>query len=773
MGFNASLVAVGGFVFSALWAARMLHTHAEPHVWHDPSERWILGLCFVAYLIAWMPLWLLPLDYAWLKPDTQCSELPLLSWLRFTWMLVYFANLTVGYLTNDFARTYVDVGGFSTKRKTALALKELRMYYGVLVSIALVVLCIIAWRVGFFNLQTWSVMFDVLYAIANFYGVGMFIWLLAHAAVELPRTIWYLNFPDVRKRHACFKVGQALEEKIKAECDWEEVEERFALVEATLQAPRAKQLESGGADGAGDKAGNDFESQLEALRRERSFTLSHVRALPIASGRWPKLPPGTVVPTSPEPAPSNRSRNHEPLSPMDMIDKERERERSQARRRRGGRGWNSEYPNLEALEALHQGLRRSGGAFRRASSVYEESVRAAMRLYGPVIAPPVVFPLPPLLQPVLESLRARVHGARLRGVELMTQLYARIRPSAPQVFGSLEGCTAAGDAVRACAGAADCKWAVGERHVAIPHVADHVGVYFTLCTFFALLLVSQLSISLQFGNIVPGYESDDFEPPFDDMSPPMPTPLSVILGGGSPTKLFILSMFLILCCSWSLQRLHLGLFWYRMAAPYATDSGSLAFNSAVFCRLAVMLAYNVDLLFLPAEAAGLRTTQTRFYCQFVRKARLVVGAHDFYLVIMPLLLIVLCVATYYDLMSRCQVTFALWRKMPRQTTFIFTSTAIPVNEELGGALVRKYLQVQEVLAQQEDQAARVIQVTSRRRGNTGTMASPGSRTPQSISVSENVVSKPLLQDPSDDATLDTNDGTMTTPSAKPLPGDKN
>lgn len=37
-----------------------------------------------------------------------------------------------------------------------------------------------------------------------------------------------------------------------------------------------------------------------------------------------------------------------------------------------------------------------------------------------------------------------------------------------------------------------------------------------------------------------------------------------------------------------------------------------------------MLAYNVDLLFLPAESVGLQTTQTRFYCQFVRKARLMV-----------------------------------------------------------------------------------------------------------------------------------------------------
>ncbi|KAL3924253.1 MAG: hypothetical protein SGPRY_003973 [Prymnesium sp.] len=243
------LVAAGGFSFSALWAAWMLHLHAEPHVWHEPSERWILTLCFVAYLIAWMPLWMLPLDFGSL-PTSQCSDAAL-SWLRFWWFAVYYANIAVGFFTNDFARTYVDVGGFSIKRKATLAFKELRMFYGMLISFTLLFLIVLAWHLGFFSLQNWVYLFDVFYALANFYGVGMFIWLLSHAAVELPRTIWYLNFPEVRKRHACFKVGQALDAKLKAEFEWSEERERLLQIAAVLEAPADKQLESGQVSGEG------------------------------------------------------------------------------------------------------------------------------------------------------------------------------------------------------------------------------------------------------------------------------------------------------------------------------------------------------------------------------------------------------------------------------------------------------------------------------------------------------------------------------------------
>ena len=43
-----------------------------------------------------------------------------------------------------------------------------------------------------------------------------------------------------------------------------------------------------GSNEAGTPGGSSaFQSELEVLRRERRFTLGHVRSLPIASGSWP------------------------------------------------------------------------------------------------------------------------------------------------------------------------------------------------------------------------------------------------------------------------------------------------------------------------------------------------------------------------------------------------------------------------------------------------------------------------------------------------------
>ena len=42
------------------------------------------------------------------------------------------------------------------------------------------------------------------------------------------------------------------------------------------------------------------------------------------------------------------------------------------------------------------------------------------------------------------------------------------------------------------------------------------------------------------------------------------------------------------------------LFAFRME-PRATDAGSLAFSSAVACRVAIMLQYNVNVLLLPPD----------------------------------------------------------------------------------------------------------------------------------------------------------------------------
>ena len=136
------------------------------------------------------------------------------------------------------------------------------------------------------------------------------------------------------------------------------------------------------------------------------------------------------------------------------------------------------------------------------------------------------------------------------------------------------------------------------------------------------------------------------------------------------------------------------IFWFRGFHRGATDAGSLAFHSACFCRLSVMLAYNVNLLvippeqarapppvpaavpplsplalmralpaaaltpsrpFIPPSQAGLSTEQTHFYCLFAKKSRLLLtpsGDKDFYLLVTPALLLLLYVAYQFDVLAR-------------------------------------------------------------------------------------------------------------------------
>ena len=135
-----------------------------------------------------------------------------------------------------------------------------------------------------------------------------------------------------------------------------------------------------------------------------------------------------------------------------------------------------------------------------------------------------------------------------------------------------------------------------------------------------------------------------------------------------------------------------GFFWYRMAPGYATDTSSLAFNSAVFCRIAVILVLNVDMLVLPTEANGIRTTQTRFYCQFGRKARLLVpltNGHDYYLIAMPLLLLLLVLALYCNLLARLRALFSRLTHDERAATFRFGRTTVPWHEDKGKELLHE------------------------------------------------------------------------------------
>jgi hypothetical protein len=129
-----------------------------------------------------------------------------------------------------------------------------------------------------------------------------------------------------------------------------------------------------------------------------------------------------------------------------------------------------------------------------------------------------------------------------------------------------------------------------------------------------------------------------------------------------------------------------------MVPGYSTDASSLALNSAIFCRIAVILVLNVDLLVLPTEANGMRTTQTRFYCQFGKKARLLVplqNGHDYYLFAMPILLLLIVIALYFNFLSRAKALFARYSHDERAATFRFGRSTVPWHEDRGRELLRE------------------------------------------------------------------------------------
>ena len=121
------------------------------------QDRWILGMCFLAYVIAWIPIWLLPFDLigmeARLSERLRCSELHY-DWLQFFWQIIYVSNLAAGYLTYDFARSYLDAGGFTIRRRLHLAWVEIRVWYSWALLIVLGIIFALAW----FTKQgaTWS-----------------------------------------------------------------------------------------------------------------------------------------------------------------------------------------------------------------------------------------------------------------------------------------------------------------------------------------------------------------------------------------------------------------------------------------------------------------------------------------------------------------------------------------------------------------------------------------------------------------------------------------
>ena len=158
-----------------------------------------------------------------------------------------------------------------------------------------------------------------------------------------------------------------------------------------------------------------------------------------------------------------------------------------------------------------------------------------------------------------------------------------------------------------------------------------------------------------------------------------------------------MNVFIFFCCDWSLNQWKNESLWvYLGLHPHATDTGSLAFNSAMLCRVAVtpfpprqpppathsppcphtslcarvglgcqvMLSYNVDLLLLAPEAEGYWTPQTTFYCVFAKKSRLIIAGCDTYLLITPLLVLALALTYFLDLCPRCSIFLAECCRVP-------------------------------------------------------------------------------------------------------------
>ena len=140
---DQTIIMLVGLAIAVVWGANQIYAHAEPHIWYDRQERWVLGLCFIAYLIAWVPVWLLPFDLQGMElrhsQRKACSELPL-TWLSLSWWVVYATNLASGYLTYDFARSYLDAGGFTIRRRLYLAWIDIRNWYGIALAICVAVI---------------------------------------------------------------------------------------------------------------------------------------------------------------------------------------------------------------------------------------------------------------------------------------------------------------------------------------------------------------------------------------------------------------------------------------------------------------------------------------------------------------------------------------------------------------------------------------------------------------------------------------------------------
>ena len=152
---------------SVAWAAWTINESAEIHLWRDPTERWILVLVFFAYVLAWLPVALLPYDIG-NNITGNCTHDPTIRgrW----WALLYVANLFTGYVANDYARSYIYSGAFTIRRKMAEGWRILWTWYAWAGLAILPLLLLIAWN-NRFSLSAWQLTYESIYAVANLYGI--------------------------------------------------------------------------------------------------------------------------------------------------------------------------------------------------------------------------------------------------------------------------------------------------------------------------------------------------------------------------------------------------------------------------------------------------------------------------------------------------------------------------------------------------------------------------------------------------------------------------
>ena len=211
---GASLFCVS---LSVAWAAYTISETAEIHLWRDPTERWILVLVLFAYVLAWLPVALLPYDIA-NNITGNCTNDPTVRgrW----WTLLYLANLFTGYVANDYARSYIYSGAFTIQRKMAEGWHIMWTWYAWAGLATLPLLLLIAWN-NQFSLSAWQVTYESIYAMANLYGILMFILLLAHALVELPKRLYHLSSIKVRSKLYYHELGAAASELEREHQEWE------------------------------------------------------------------------------------------------------------------------------------------------------------------------------------------------------------------------------------------------------------------------------------------------------------------------------------------------------------------------------------------------------------------------------------------------------------------------------------------------------------------------------------------------------------------------